>query len=101
MPEVIEPQDGASTLSSSFTWTMDNIPYSSSLVIVGSTPGSDDIYSGIEIHKANGTIDHQVCHPRDGEIYYTRVKFRLTPEGAWYTTNSVITHFTSLDPSHS
>lgn len=99
MPQVTTPADGAETLKSTFIWTMDSTSYISSMVIIGSAPGSDDVYAGTEIQKENGTTDHNVTQPEDDGMYYTRVKFRVTPGGTWYTTNSTITHFISLDPN--
>ena len=96
MPQVTNPANGTSKSNSTFQWSMGGTSYVSSMVIVGSAPGSDDEYPGTEIQKANGTTDNNVTHPHDGEFYYTRVKYRVTPGGSWYTTNSVITTFKSL-----
>lgn len=100
MLQVTNPDNGASKSDSTFEWSMDGTDFVSSLVIIGSTPGSDDVYAGTEIQKEHGTTDNHVTHPRDNGIYYTRVKFRVTPGGTWHTTNSAVTHFISLDPNN-
>ncbi len=95
MPHVTNPANGAPKSDSTFEWSMGGTSYVSSLVIVGSAPGNDNIYPGTEIPKANGTKDSNVTHPHDGDTYFTRVKFRVTPGGTWYTTNCTITNFIS------
>jgi len=74
MQQVTNPESGASKSDSTFEWSMDRTDFVSSLVIIGSTPGSDDIYAGTEIPKEHGTIDNNVTHPQDDGIYYARVK---------------------------
>jgi len=95
MPKVVNPASGASKSDSTFEWTMDDTEFVSSLVIVGSAEGSDDVYAGTAIPKANGTKDNNVHHPRDEDWYFTRVKFQVTSGGTWYTTGSEITAFFS------
>ena len=95
MPKVVNPASGASKSDSTFEWTMDGTEFVSSLVIVGSAQGSDDIYAGTAIPKANGTKDHNVHHPRDGDWYFTRVKYQVIPGGTWYIDDSDITPFFS------
>jgi len=100
MPQVTNPPNGVSKSDSTSEWSMGQTDFVSSLVIVGSTPGTDDVYAGTEIQKENGTSDNHVTHLRDDGTYYTRAKFRVTPDGTWHTTNSTITPFISLGPNN-
>lgn len=96
MPQAIvtDPANGAPKNNGNFTWSIIGIAHTSSLVIVGYSPGSADIYSGSE--KQAGTYtDGNVRHPGSNTLCYTRPKYRKTPGGAWYTTYSTITTFTS------
>ena len=98
MPKVINPRDKDPKKDSTFVWDMEGVFYSSSKVIVGSAPGSDNIYVGTEFSRRRSfdEKDPNVRHPRNGQTCFTRAKYRKSPQGAWYTTNSVITSFKSM-----
>ena len=91
---VTDPANGGQKNNGSFTWSLTDIAHTSSMVIVGYSPGAADIYAGSE--KQSGTYtDANVHHPGSNTLCYTRPKYRKQAGGAWYVTNSTITSFTS------
>lgn len=97
--KVIVPANGSSTGSHTFTWDIIDILHYSSKVIVGSSPGSDNFYAGIEVIgvvRATRHTKDQVSHPGGNTLCYTRPKYRKSQSNTtWYTTWSNITSFTS------
>jgi hypothetical protein len=96
MPIVTNPANGTNTNNpTNFSWNMQGIYYTSSKVIVGYSPGAEDIYSGTEITQPTCT-ENGVMLPGGNTLCYARPKYRKQPGGAWYTTYSTITSFTSV-----
>ena len=98
MPKVTNPAPGANKSDSTFEWDMEGVNHISSKVIVGSTEGSDNIYAGTAFSKGT-TKDNNVVHPRNGQTCFTRVKFKKQFSSTWWTTNSLISDFTSVPGS--
>lgn len=99
---VINPANGAPKNNGTFTWTMGTLFYIKSKVIVGYTPGVDDIYQGG--NNGNGfphavLTDTAVHHPGGNTLCYTRPKYTKTnvPNPPWFTINTDITTFTSTN----
>ena len=90
------PANGTSTGSHIFTWKLVDISHTSSKVIVGSSPGSSNLYAGTEIMGVVQHSDNGVSHPGGNTLCYTRPKYRKIQNGTWYTTYSNITSFTSI-----
>jgi len=95
MPIVTTPPNGQPYPASqhTFIWNMQGVYHTSSKVIVGSSPGTDNYYAGSP--KNPGTYrDDYVTHPGGNRLCYTRVKYQKGGT-TWYTDGSTITTFTS------
>lgn len=94
---VTDPPNGAIKNNGTFKWTMGTVFYVKSKVIVGYTPGVDDIYQGGNGFAKPLCQDSNVHHPGGGALCYTRPKYTkiIGVNVPWYTTNTDITSFTS------
>ena len=92
---VTNPANGANKGNGTFTWSIQGIAHVKSKVIVGYTPGVDDIYNGGPGFNPPTYTDTGVNHPGGNTTCYTRPKYQKVAGGAWYTTYSTITTFTS------
>ena len=91
---VTNPANGAQKGDGTFDWNMTGVFYIKSKVIVGYSPGVDDIYTGGNGFNKPICRDTNVHHPGGNTLCYARPKYQKGGT-AWYTVNSTITSFTS------